>query len=298
MASCRCQPDLGGKDKPNPQTTPPDSTPPDSGVNTTGCPIVEVEPNNSVAEGTDLPPERLACGVIGEPGDIDFYVSEVTEEGWISISSAALAIASNANIQMVVTPPAGTAAVRADDEGTVDASLRFPGSPGTWEIQLSEQNFNGGEDYFYELVVSSAKAPLEWSFAEVEPNDELITAVPVVHGDAVFGDMGQNLDGDWYRIDVPPGKHELEVEVVAFAEGSAGDFVLYLSDSAENLLPLGCNPATTCANRGNPIDPALHDPILSWTSDGNEQLFVKISEENFQWGRPSWYVITFSLVAS
>ena len=297
LASCKCTPELNNNNNNTNKPTNDSSTLTDS-VPAPACVAPEIEPNNSVSEATELPLEQLGCGVIAEQGDIDFFVANVTEEGWISIATAAKSIASNADLQMVVTPPEGSAAIRADDEGTTDATLLFPGSPGEWEVQLSEQNFNGGDAYWYQVAVSSAKAPVEWTKAEVEPNDDLPYATEVIHGDVVFGDMDENLDGDWFRIDVPPGKHELEVEVTAYAEGSAGDFVLFLSDAASNLLPLGCIPQTTCAKRGNPLDPALHDPVFSWSSDGNEQLFVKISEENFQWGKPSWYVISFSLVSS
>ncbi len=276
-------------------TTAGDSGTPVDSVPAPPCAVPEQEPNDSVAEANALPLELKGCGVFAAPGDFDVFATEVDEEGWLAVGAVAKRIGSFADVQMVLTPPTGSAAIRVDDEGTTDASLLFPSTVGTWTIQLAEQNFNGGDNYFYEVIASIAKAPVEWTASEVEPNDDLATAMPVAPGDAVFGDMGGNLDGDWFRIDVPPGKHELVVDVTAYAEGSAGDFVLYLSDAGGNLLPMGCNPSTTCATRGDPVDPALHDPVLSWTSDGNEQLFVKIAEEGFQWGRHTWYVIAFSL---
>lgn len=297
LQGCSCTPDLGNPNNNNNNTTSStDSTPPpiDSGPEPL-CAVPEIEPNDTVGEATTLPLELLGCGVIAEPGDIDVYETEVAEDGWLSVVTVARGMGSFADIQFVLQPPDGSAAIRTDDEGTTDASLLFPGTPGAWSIQVAEQNFTGGDQYFYRVIATTAKAPVEWTVAEVEPNDALLTAMPVGSGTTVFGDMGQNLDGDWYRIDVPPGKHTLTVEVVAYAEGSAGNFVLYLSDAGQNLLPMGCNPATTCATRGHPIDPALHDPILEWESDGNEQLFVKVSEEDFRWGRHTWYVATFTL---
>lgn len=297
LHGCSCTPDLNNPPNKDNTTSSTDSTPPptDSGPPPL-CAVPEIEPNDSVSEATSLPLELLGCGVIAEPGDIDVFETEVVEEGWISVNAIARSIGSFANVQFVLEPPDGSAAIRTDDEGTTDASLLFPGTPGTWSVQIAEQNFTGGDQYTYRVAVSSAKAPLEWTLAEVEPNELLANATVVTSGASVFGDMDQNLDGDWFRIDVPPGKHTLTVEVIAYAEGSAGDFNLYLSDAAQNLLPLGCDPATTCVTRGHPIDPALHDPILEWESEGNEQLFVKVVEENFRWGKHTWYVASFSLV--
>lgn len=297
---CKCTPDLDNdndKDKDPPDPTPTDSWP-DTGDVDKPCAYPEQEPNNTDAEANELPLEQIGCGTFSEAGDIDVFVADVVEEGWLSVATAGRSIGSFADIQFVLEPPDGSAAVRTDDEGTTDASLLFPGTPGRWELQLSEQNFTGGDVYFYQVSVSSAKAPLEWTATEVEPNNDLASAMPVAHGDVVFGDMDDNLDGDWYRIDVPPGKHTLIADVTAYSVGSSGDFVIYLADVQQRLLPLGCNPNGNCGTFGDPIDPGLRDPLLEYESQGNESLFVKVGEEQFHWGRHTWYVISFSLVGT
>lgn len=299
FTGCQCQPTIPNNNKQDPPTNQDSgATTGDTGSVAKPCAVPETEPNNSVTEANELPLEQMGCGVVSQPGDLDVFVTEVEEEGWLAVTTIARPLGSVSDIQFILEPPEGSAAYRLDDEGTTDASLLFPGTPGRWEIQITDQNFSGGDDYFYNVIVSSAKAPVQWTASEVEPNDALATAMPVMSGDVIFGDMEDNLDGDWYRIDVPVGKHTLLATVTAYAEGSAGDFVVYLSDAQQNLLPMGCNPAGNCATRGHPVDPALHDPILEWESEGNETLYVKVNEEDFRWGRQAWYIIAFELVST
>ena len=314
-SACSCNPEL--PDDPPDTTTEDTSRPPPPDTQDTGpepdCAVPEIEPNNTDAEATLLPKETLGCGTIDAPLDIDNFVTEVDEEGWLSITTAARSIGSIADIQLFLNPPEGSATFRQDDEGTTDASLLFPGTVGTWRIQVSEQQFSGGEDFFYWVSVSTAKAPVEWDRGEVEPNDGLPDAMLVADGDSVFGDMDESGDGDWYRIDVPdidldgdgnPDKHTITVSVDGYTYGSAGDFSLWRTDAAGVLQPPGCDDniddgvpidEVACEIRAPAIDPAVHDPVMEFDSVGGETVYIKLDEQMFHSGPHTWYVIRFSV---
>ncbi|NCG18364.1 MAG: hypothetical protein GWP91_05035 [Rhodobacterales bacterium] len=298
LGGCSCQPGL----PPDPND---DTSKEDTSVTTTEdtapappCDAPEVEPNGSADEASSLPLEQIGCGVFEAPGDFDVFVTEVAEEGWLSFSTVATKLGSFADMQIVVSPSNGAAVDRRDDPNVKDASLLFPAPAGTYIIQLIEQSFQGGDNYHYEVVVSRAKAPVDWSASEIEPNNDLASAYSVGDGDALFGGMSSNTDSDWYRIDVPAGKHTLTATVDAFNFGSGGNFSLFLFDDALGSLPEGCEsagvPPVNCLFTG-PLEGFGYDPGLTYESLGDEVLYVKISDEEFKFGDPVWYVIRFSL---
>jgi hypothetical protein len=254
--------------------------------------VPEVEPNGTPDEATVLPKEQVGCGVFGEVGDVDVFVTDVDEEGWLSVAVAAWAFGSEADPRILLTGPEGAGVIRGDDLNTQDASLLFPGVPGEWVVTLDNQKSTAGDGAFYSVSVSTAKAPIEWDFAEVEPNDGNTTAQELSHGDSVFGDRHSNLDVDWYRIEVPEDKHTVTIDVEAFAWGSGGDFSIFLFDGFLAQLPENC---IDCEFRNDPNDLANPDPLVVYTTEGPATLYFNLTEVGFLWGPPSWYVVRVSV---
>jgi hypothetical protein len=300
-AGCSCQPELPSNSNDD-DTTPEDTAVPqglDTGP-TPPCEVPEVEDNGSPSDANLLPMEVVGCGRLQETADFDYWETTVPADAWVRFAVVSRGLGAIADVHLLVLPDGGVAANREDDEGTTDASLLFPASADDYLITVSEQNFSGDEERFeYELVVSTSKAPLDWDRFEVEPNDDFAGALEVVAGEVLFGDMRGGIDNDWYKVDVPSGKHTLTVTVEAFAYGSAGNFSLWLYDQGQSLLPPGCDPDGCGAGQPNCVPcevfgpPAgfARDPVLEYESLGSETLYWRVAEFESKFGEAYWYTM-------
>ncbi len=308
LAGCSCTPSLPNQNNGDDDTTV-DSATIESGD--TGpdpiCDVPELEDNGSLASANLLPMEQIACGELQEPGDLDYWETEVDVETWLRVAVVSRGLGAIADVHLVVAPEGETAAKREDDEGTTDASLLWPAKPSTYSITVNEQNFNGDDErYEYELVVSTSKAPLEWDRFEVEPNGDFGSAMAVDAGEVIFGNMQGGIDNDWYMLDVPIGKHTLTVTIEAYSYGSAGDFSIWLYDDMQGLLPEGCDHDGCGPAQQNCVDcevfgpPAgfAHDPILEFESLGGETLYWRVAEFQSEFGDAYWYTMKVELEGS
>ena len=307
-AGCSCSPKLPDQNN-DPDSSTVDSAPIETGD--TGppppCAVPELEDNGTPALANALPMEQVACGRLQEPNDLDYFETVVDADAWVRFAIVSRGLGAIADVHLLISPDGEPAARRIDDEGTTDASLLFPAKANTYTITVTEQFFNGADErYDYELVVSTSKAPMEWDRFEVEPNADSASATLVQPGEVLFGNMEVSLDNDWYRLDVPPGKHTLTVTVDAYVLGSAGNFSIWLYDDALSLLPDGCDPGGCgpaqqncewCEVYGPPVG-FSHDPILEFESLGNETLYWRVVEYDSKFGDPYWYIMSVDLEGS
>lgn len=305
-AGCQCRP--SPPPRTDPDTDPPQTTAETGNTGDTGptppCDIPEIEPNNSVNEPTALVLERRACGIIDAPLDLDVW-SFSHEGSWLEVE---LDAAENAftDPTFVLTPVGDVwAASRADDPESVNATLRFLAPAGDYKLAVSDQDFNGGERYGYDLLVSEAKPPVEWNRTEVEGNDIFDQAETVVGGDRIYGTMDNDPpvpDLDFYVITVPAGKHTLKIDIDAYDGGSSANLTVYLYDQAFDKLPTGCKdpcPAsddtcTPCALKGGVVGLEL-DPFGEYDSPGSEIVYIQVLEATDQEGPANWYVLSIDL---
>lgn len=305
LTGCTCRPAL-----PTPTETTETDTETTGNTGTTGdtappppCPVPEIEPNDSVTEPGALPMERRACGTIDAPLDLDVWEFTLEDDSWLAVEVEASS-GSIADMNLLLTPDQGSwAATRADDPESKDTHLLFPAPAGVYTVTVSEQTFQGGERYGYDLLVSESKAPVDYTRAEVEPNDTQAAAEVISDGDVVLGTIDGNgalADLDWYRISVPAGKHTLTVDLDAYDLGSAADLTVYLYDQALNPLPIGCRDpcgvptCVPCAFEGG-IRGVEFDPLASYDSVGGETLYVQVLEDASREGPASWYAMTIRL---
>jgi len=303
-AGCSCQPELPPEGDKDDQTRDSavvesaDTAPPPP------CDVPEVEDNGSPGTANELPMEQVACGRLQEPADFDYFETEVLADAWVRFAVVSRELGAVADVHLLVAPEGQPAAKREDNEGTTDASLLFPAKANDYVITVSEQNFNGAEErYEYELVVSTSKAPLEWDRGEVEPNDDFGSAMSTTAGETIFGDMQGGIDNDWYKVDVPNGKHTLTITIMAFPHGSAGDYSLWLYDQTQGLLPEGCDidgcgPAQQNCEDCEILEGLIagqHDPVLEFESLGNETLYWRVVEYDSKFGDAYWYTMHVGL---
>lgn len=290
-AACSC----GEPSLPPPPTTPPQETA-DTATEMTGdtapplpCEVPEVEPNDTVLEPTLLPTDYVGCGGFAFDGDFDNWSVEVLDSSWLSVSVIADE-GSVANVAIILSgDESGIAAARDDDEEDPDVHMVFPAQPDTYSINVREEAAKSGERYTYEILASVAKEPLfidadglviDW-VDEVEPNDDIPLATPLRNGDAHLGATQQPFDIDWYRVAVPAGKHTLTFEIQAYAKGSAGNFQFVLFSEALEVLERKTG--------GQP--PSRRDPFLRYDSDGDEVLYLQVSEEDNLGNPATWYLL-------
>jgi hypothetical protein len=293
-AGCHCKPVLPS-DSGDDSDEPP---PPDETADTAPdlpCPVPEIEPNNSFNEATALAMEHWGCGAYDEPGDFDVWEFDFSGGGWLGVTVRAEALGSYADAVLVLTAPDGSAAdVRAGHE-TKDPILLFPGVAGSYSALLSERNIQGdAEFYFYDILATLAKPPLSWSIDEQESNDSYTTAQEIEDGDTLMAGFESSSDNDWYVIAVPAGKHTLRIDVDAFQHGSAGDLSLFLYDSNLEPLPEGCVLYGTCGFYHGEQG-WERDPVMQYSSTGDEELYIRADEAADRGGLPFWYRLTVSL---
>jgi hypothetical protein len=267
------------------------------------CPVPEQEPNNALAEAGVLPMERVGCGLFDSTADADFWRFTLTEQAWLGVDVRAFRLGSLADVSLTLSSPeAGVSAGIWYWRDLPDVHVRFPSPPATYDAiirqAVGEQGSQGeGERFFYEVLATSTKPPLNWDLDE-GPNESRVAAQPVAAGPTrsgegviapvvVLGTVSAPTDQDWYAITLPSGRHRVVVEVRAHDLGSMGDFALELYDGA------GGRRALTAAGRLG----WEQDPWLEYRALVADTLTVRVVEENNQSGRPFWYALAVTVEA-
>ncbi|MCB9663088.1 MAG: hypothetical protein H6732_03175 [Alphaproteobacteria bacterium] len=272
-----------------------DVSAPDSGPDDTGlpplvrCAVTEVEPNATTTDATALPREVRACGQFTDRFDVDTWAFEVVQEGWLGVEVDAYAIGSEADITVTLSSPGLGLTVVASSWGQLpDARLMLPAQPGPYFVSIRQEGSRqmGGEDYFYEVLASASKPPVETDIREAEPNP---LGSPQVLGAArsVFGDVDASADEDWFALEVPVGLPTLRLAVVAEALGSQADMALVVRTVGGTELG-----RTSTAEAGSSIDPSISLPSV----DAGTVLIGVIAEGRpTDVGAPYWYALSVSL---
>jgi len=295
VVGCQCRPEPSNPDTDRPQDT---ALPTETGRLDTGpeppCDVPEVEPNNSAEQATPLPLEAKACGEFQAPADSDQWAVSVTEEVWLGIAIDARESGSFANPAVVLSSPDGLAVLRSDGAETADVDLLFPTTPRELNVLVLEENQQGSPDgqYFYSILASVQKAPRTWTVVEFEPNDTRDQATVVFDGDEVFARISDADDGDYYRVDVPVGRHTLVVAVHGFELGSPADTVLYLQDDTGTAPDCIGNPSCRFPRGQIGFE---RDPWLEYTSEGDETLYIRVLPEDGRGSDVHWYGFELSL---
>lgn len=298
-----CHPSLPTDDKPDDpgiDDPPVDDTDParDDTAPTPPCALPETEPNNAIGEANALPTDVQACGTFGATTDADFWTFTLAEDGWLAIDVDAFTLGSEADVTLTLssTDLSDVAFGIGAWQDLPDVRVRFPSPPATYtafvrQLVGTDATPGEGDDFFYDLIASSAKAPVSWDMGEAA-NDTRQTAQVIASADtppegvAVFGDFTIG-DQDWYQVVVPPGRHTVTLDVDAHEFGSVADLALRLVDDAGTLLQV--------------VDDGRlgweRDPYVALPSLGGETITVQVVEANARAGRPFWYTLRVKVEA-
>lgn len=288
---CTCRPDLSDPSNPSDTSS---STTSDTTADTGPAPLCaapEAEPNGSTDEANALPLEVWACGSFGAENDGDYWSFSHVEDGWLKVEVDA-ANGSVADPMVFLTPAEGGWAVqREDDLGASDLTLVFLAPAGDYSVFVAEQGGAGGDRFGYDLLVSEAKPPVEWTAIETEPNDTALEAIPIAVGAEIYGTLekeGPLPDFDYYVIAVPAGPHVLGIDVDAFEASSSADVdIVIRNQSLEQVRQIS----------GGGTDQTPKDPLGDYLSDGAEVLYIQVvNGDAYQSESPAhWYVLRVSL---
>lgn len=252
------------------------------------CAVPEVEPNNTLGAAQDLPLEEWACGVLTTKGDFDYFRFTTEKAGWVKVWVRGQDIGSSSDLQLALTDPADDYSfVSTTSPDSLDPLVLFYADrPGTFYVNVADQYYGYGDDYIWEMIASAAKEPLVWSDEELEPNDILADATPVVSGDTYFGIVSSGSDNDWFTLSLPEGESTITARILAWEYGSPLLSRLRLYDpSTEKVLDI---------SQGNDVSEA--DVMLTHkTSTSGPWGLLVTSRTNSGGSGAYWYVLEITV---
>ncbi len=117
---------------------------------------VEVEPNDTIETATLVAAKVPATlnGVLGKPGDVDWFAFELAKDQKLSIQGLARTIGSAADLELVMFNADGREARRVDDTDLDEASFDFKADKaGTYRLQVRDLARDGGPEFAYRIDV-------------------------------------------------------------------------------------------------------------------------------------------------
>jgi hypothetical protein len=248
------------------------------------CAWPETEPN-SIATPNGFAMEEVACGAVQASLDLDAWRFTLDTDSWLMIRIDARSLGSPLDPGLAIAGTDGVSAeVHEYDQGQEDAILVFPALAQDYLVVVTDEVGAGGADSEYELLAGLAKAPVWNNAIEIADNGSRDLAQDLVAGDAVLADIEDASDVDWYAVRVPAGKRTLVLDIDAYTFGSAGNFELSLYDEDAVLIA-----AAFAGEQG-----WERDAWLSYTSEGDETVYLNVREEDGRSGRPYWYLLTLT----
>ncbi|MFO0985145.1 MAG: DUF1553 domain-containing protein [Planctomycetota bacterium] len=146
---------------------------------------IEVEPNDDLAAANvaSAEPPLAFNGVIGKPGDVDFFRFKASKGQVLDLRVVARALRSPLDSVLVLTDPNGALIASNDDSPGPDSYLRFNvPSDGEFVAYLTDHLRQGGSDYAYRFVVRPTQPFLTLTIPQVNQNSQERQAIAVPRG--------------------------------------------------------------------------------------------------------------------
>ena len=147
-----------------------------TGIAPTGVPfrlsdltnVIENEPNEAAETGTTLTAPAAVSGIIGQPGDIDFFRFAAKKGEVYDIHCYARRIRSPLDSVMNLGVVGGGGLAGSDDAGNPDSYVRFtvPEDKEYW-IRIADHLNKGGPNYTYRVEITPVKPTLTVSIPKV-----------------------------------------------------------------------------------------------------------------------------------
>jgi hypothetical protein len=132
--------------------------------------VLEVEPNNGVAEATPGAAAGAFDGVIGAEGDVDFFKFDGKTGQVFDVRIWARALGSPLDSVLVVHNPDGSALGSDDDAAAVDSKVRVTlPADGTYLVSVRDHLNRGGDTFSYRIEATAVEPMLTLSLLENRP---------------------------------------------------------------------------------------------------------------------------------
>lgn len=117
-------------------------------------PQLELEPNDSLQTASPVKIPGSLNGVLGQPGDTDFFTFELTQSQKLQIEGISKTIGSAADLEILVFDPDGREVRRIDDTELEEARFAFnAGKAGSYRLQVRDMARDGGPEFAYRIDV-------------------------------------------------------------------------------------------------------------------------------------------------
>jgi hypothetical protein len=190
-----------------------------------GANVRETEPNNERGQATasDAPPALAFDGLVGEPGDRDWYRFKATKGQDLSIDVLARRLRSPLDPTLALHGPDGNKIADNDDAEGPDSHLDFkPPADGEYTLVVTDHLGAGGESFAYRVEIRPVAPTLALSVPVFKKDTQDYQAAAVPRGnrfaillsakrDNFSGALQAALDG------LPPG---VKVTVPDFVDGA------------------------------------------------------------------------------
>jgi hypothetical protein len=171
--------------------------------------VLEVEPNDSLAEGTACEAPIAMNGVISKPGDIDCFKFTAKKGQVFDARVLARSLGSPLDPVLSIFRIGGAGAGSNDDSGGPDSYQRFTAAEDdTYVVQVQDHLKQGGADYVYRVEVTPVQGVLTLGVSERSQYADIVAPVPRGNRVAFLvnasrADFGGDLNLEFK--DLPPG---------------------------------------------------------------------------------------------
>ncbi len=195
--------------------------------------LIEVEPNDEPPSATALKPDAFHGGQTSI-SDPDFFRFQVTGQGAIEVFLPGTGGA----FSLAILDPAGRVLANQQSAGFDQTFTVVVSAPGDYFVRLSSQA-EVPVSYLFKLKGDTMQLPLDrrneflrQAQREVEPNDHLVAANPIIPARPVAGQLRSKEDEDWFSLRTVQDNTGVNVEL---PKGPA-KWKFSLWDAAGNLL--------------------------------------------------------------
>lgn len=137
--------------------------------------VREAEPNNNREEATQGAITGAFDGVIGEPGDRDFFKFEGKKDQVVEFRVWARELGSPLDSVLVVYKPDGSGLASDDDAAVIDSQVRVTlPEDGVYWLSVRDHLDRGGETFAYRVEASTVSPTLRVSLLENRPVSSII----------------------------------------------------------------------------------------------------------------------------
>lgn len=199
--------------------------------------VLEKEPNNEPTQGTEFDGPAALGGVLGQPGDIDWFRFKSKTDQALDVRVFARTLRSPVDSVLMVRQIGGGQVAYNDDAGGPDSYARVRlAANREYAIGIQDQLRGGGPEYAYRIEVTPVAPQLTLSLPEREEFVDIVAPIPRGNRFALVVNAAREDFGGAIELgprNLPPG---VKAETLPMADGDGQTVVLFSADAAA---PLG-----------------------------------------------------------